>query len=65
MHGPQQTRELRPGDLVAFTLRDEDRELEDSKKSTSWLWEDCSWVGSSEEGMLSDYMKLGENTFRT
>ncbi|OCH89243.1 hypothetical protein OBBRIDRAFT_804820 [Obba rivulosa] len=50
-------RELRASDLVAFMVRDEDRMLGDSQKSSSWIWEDCSWVKMSEDRDIKNFVK--------
>lgn len=43
-------RELKAEDLVAFTMRDEDHALGESRKSTSsWIWEDVSWLENTED----------------
>ncbi|OCH83973.1 hypothetical protein OBBRIDRAFT_742414, partial [Obba rivulosa] len=49
-------RELRPSDIVAFTMRDHELALGDSRKVSSWIWEDCSWLEETEDGALKNFL---------
>ncbi|EMD32484.1 hypothetical protein CERSUDRAFT_118810 [Gelatoporia subvermispora B] len=42
-------RELKSSDMVAFTLRDEDQILGESRKASSWIWEDSSWLENASD----------------
>lgn len=52
---------LKPEDIVPFPVTDEMRELGDSRRNTtSWIWEDLSFVKNANDGKIAAYYENGE-----
>ncbi|OCH85647.1 hypothetical protein OBBRIDRAFT_807358 [Obba rivulosa] len=48
-------RALEAGDIVAFMMRGQ--VIGESRKASSWIWEDCSWLDNTEEGAVKNFVK--------
>ena len=52
-------KELKKEDVKAFVVYTADQQLGDSKKESSWIWEDLSFVKNANNEALSEYYEDG------
>lgn len=53
-------RDLRKGDLKVFVTTETERQLGDSRRNTtSWIWEDLSFMKSGDDGKINAYYEDG------